>query len=289
MTLNEVYWKGKNILTKVGIEAPAFDVMCIFEFCFNLNRQQTILFRNNHADEVKTAKFFNLVSQRANGRPLQYILGYWNFMGSKFKIGEGALIPRDDTEVLVKEVLALMSKIDRPKILDLCAGPGTVSIILAKNFLKAEIVAVELSSKAMNFLKENLILNNIKNVTPIELDIICDFNKFNFKDFDIIVSNPPYIPTQDLKSLQKEVQQEPQIALDGGNDGLKFYRAIAKNWVKYLKNNGYICLEVGVNQVERVKDILESSGLKCVAVVKDINGISRAITAKKVKHVDFAE
>ena len=102
MTLNEVYWQGKNILTKVGIESPAFDVMCIFEFCFNLNRQQTILFRNNHADEVKTAKFFNLVSQRANGRPLQYILGYWNFMGSKFKIGEGALIPRDDTEVLDK-------------------------------------------------------------------------------------------------------------------------------------------------------------------------------------------
>lgn len=289
MTLSGVYRHGKDILTKAGIESPAFDVMCIFEFCFNLNRQQIVQFRNNHADEVKTAKFLDLVWQRANRRPLQYILGYWYFMESRFKLGEGTLIPRDDTEVLVQEVLSLMNKLDRPKILDLCAGPGTISISLAKRCANAQIIAVDNSKIALKFLKENVALNKTKNVTPMELDIICDFNKFNFNDFDIIVSNPPYIPTKDLKSLQKEVQQEPKIALDGGDDGLRFYRAIAKNWSKFLKNNGYICLEIGVNQFENVKDILESSALECVIVAKDINGINRAIIAKKVESVDFVE
>ena len=289
MTLSEVYRHGKDILTKAGIESPAFDVMCIFEFCFNLNRQQIVQFRNIHADEVKTAKFLDLVWQRANRRPLQYILGYWYFMESRFKLGEGTLIPRDDTEVLVQEVLSLMNKLDRPKVLDLCAGPGTISISLAKRCANAQIIAVDNSKIALKFLKENVALNKTKNVTPMELDIICDFNKFNFNDFDIIVSNPPYIPTKDLKSLQKEVQQEPKIALDGGDDGLRFYRAIAKNWSKFLKNNGYICLEIGVNQSENVKDILESSALECVIVAKDINGINRAIIAKKVESVDFVE
>ncbi len=289
MTLSEVYRHGKDILTEAGIESPAFDVMCIFEFCFNLNRQQIVQFRNIHADEVKTAKFLDLVWQRANGRPLQYILGYWYFMESRFKLGEGTLIPRDDTEVLVQEVLALMNKLDRPKILDLCAGPGTISISLAKRCANAQIIAVDNSKIALKFLKENVALNKTKNVAPMELDIICDFNKFNFNDFDIIVSNPPYIPTKDLKSLQKEVQQEPRIALDGGDDGLRFYRAIAKNWSKFLKNNGYICLEIGVNQGEKVKDILKSSALECVIVAKDINGINRAIIAKKVESVDFVE
>ena len=281
MTLNEVYLRGKKILSQACCDAPAFDAMRIFEMCFGLSRQDVILTRNTFADEVKAAKFFELIRQRASGRPLQYILGRWNFMGNEFKVGEGVLVPRDDTEVLVNAALDCIKDVNSPGILDLCTGPGTIAITLAKQRPDATIVAVELSDVALCYLKENVALNEVKNVIPVQFDVLLGANSFEYDDFDIIVSNPPYIPTSDLKNLQIEVKKEPQMALDGGDDGLKFYRAIARDWTKCLKKDGPLCVEVGQGQANDVKSIFKKAGLDNIAIKHDLSNIERVVVAKK--------
>ncbi len=281
MTLNEVYLIGKKILSEAGCDAPAFDAMRIFEMCFGLSRQDVILTRNAFADETKAAKFFELIRQRASGRPLQYILGRWNFMGNEFKVGEGVLVPRDDTEVVVNAALDCIKDVNSPRILDLCAGPGTIAITLAKQRREATVVAAELSDVALCYLKENIALNGVKNVIPVQFDVLLDADPFEYDDFEIIVSNPPYIPTSDLKGLQLEVQNEPQMALDGGIDGLIFYRAIAQSWTKCLKKGGHLCVEVGQGQANDVKAIFEEAGLADIAIKRDLNNIERVVQAKK--------
>ena len=282
MTLNEVYLQGKHVLKNAKINSYAFDAMRIFEFCFNFDRQDIILYRNSVADTNKTSKFFKLIQQRACGRPLQYILGCWSFMDAKIKVGEGVLIPRDDTEVLVNTALFHLNGKKNPTILDLCAGPGTISINLALKLPHAKIVAVELSQIALEYLDANINLNNVKNVIPVQADVLSDTTNFKFKNFDLIISNPPYIPTCDIKNLQKEVLHEPQMALDGGDDGLKFYHSIAKNWCSLLKNQGCICVEVGIGQANSVAEIFLNTNLKNVEFIKDFNNIDRVVVAKKL-------
>ncbi len=280
MTLNEIYLQGKKILSEAGCDATAFDAMRIFEMCFGLSRQDVILTRNAFADETKAAKFFELIRQRASRRPLQYILGRWNFMGNEFKVGEGVLVPRDDTEVLVNAALDCIKNVNVPRILDLCAGPGTIAITLAKQRPEATVVAVELSEVAICYLKENIELNGVTNVIPVQFDVLLGANSFEYDDFDMIVSNPPYIPTCDLKGLQLEVQKEPQMALDGGENGLIFYRTIAQKWTKCLKKGGHLCVEVGQGQAQHVKAIFKEAGLANIAIKHDLNNIERVVMAK---------
>ncbi len=280
MTLNEVYLNGKNILIKAGIENPAFDAMCIFKLCFKLNRQDIILYRNKTADNRQEKDFFNLIKQRSNGRPLQYILGEWSFMDLKFNVGEGVLIPRDDTEVLVNAALNLIKHIKNPKILDLCSGSGTIALSLAYKRPDADVKAIELSDIALKYLNENIKLNNINNVVALKGDVLTENVKNKFIDFDIIVSNPPYIPTSDIDNLQKEVKNEPIMALDGGDDGLNFYRIIAKKWKVALRKNGMMCFEIGIKQAKDVACILKNENADEIKTIKDLNGIDRVITAK---------
>lgn len=280
MTLNEVYLKGKDILAKAGNENPAFDAMCIFNFCFKLNRQDIVLCRDNIAPAKKTSEYFLMIEQRKNARPLQYILGTWDFMGLKFKVGEGVLIPRDDTEVLINESLNLIKDIKKPRILDLCSGSGAVAISLAKNRPDASIVALELSPAAIRYLKENITLNKTYNVSVLKGDVLKGPEQYNIEKVDLIVSNPPYIPTDDIDMLQLEVKNEPLMALDGGEDGLKFYNVIAKKWKSALKEEGYICAEIGINQSSSVINIFKERGANNIYTVKDINKIDRVVTAK---------
>lgn len=277
MTLNEIYLQGKKILKDAEIKTFSFDTMKIFEFCFNFDRQDIILYKNNVADVQKTQIFFKLINQRAKGRPLQYILGTWNFMDAEIKVGDGVLIPRDDTEVLVNTVLKRLTDIKKPKILDLCAGPGTISISLAQKLANAQIFAVELSEIAINYLKSNIKLNKVENVIPIKFDVLSEKPGFKFEYFDVIVSNPPYIPTADLETLQKEVRYEPKMALDGGADGLKFYRAITENWHEFLKKSGYLCVEIGFGQANDVIKMFNKAEFKNIEAIKDLNGIYRVI------------
>ena len=175
-------------------------------------------------------------------------------MKMTFYVDENVLIPRQDTEILVEEVIKIAKKINAKKILDLCTGSGAIAISLAKYIENSEITAVDISSKALNIAKINSKNNNVENqITFIESDLYKNLPK---EKYDIIVSNPPYIKKEIIKKLDKEVQKEPKLALDGGYDGLDFYRKIVSKADEYLKFHGYLCLEIGYDQKEEVEEII---------------------------------
>lgn len=281
MTLNDIYIKSKLILKEAGNESPAFDCICLLEHCFNVDRHRLIMDGNLEISKDSELKFLNLINERAKGIPLQYLVGEWEFMGIKFKVGKGVLIPREDTEVLVNECINKISKLQTPKILDLCSGSGAVGISIASAREDAEVVCVEYSNEAFKYLKKNTEMNKVKNVFCIKGDIFSDILELKNKKFDAIVSNPPYIKTKDIKDLQIEVKNEPRIALDGGIDGLDFYREISKRWLSYLNDDGVLAVEIGMGQENDVIDIFKCAGLSKIRKVKDINNINRVISAIK--------
>ena len=223
--------------------------------------------------EVETA-LWESVEKRCGGEPLQYILGSWEFYGLPFTVGRGVLIPRADTEVLVDEALRLLEGVENPKIADLCAGSGCIGITLAKNREDAQVTLLELSNDAGNYCQKNIEQNGAKNATLFMRDIL--EGPKDFCELDMIVSNPPYIPAEDMKTLSREVQAEPQMALLGGEDGLDFYRFIISHWTPALKSTGAMVLEVGIHQADAVEQLL-SEQFEQVYIVPDLNNIPRVL------------
>lgn len=280
MTAYELYRTGRDILRSLGIQSADFDAMEIFKFCCGMNRQNLIINKDLVVSQIEGDKFLDCINKRGSGVPLQYILGVWSFMGLDFKVGEGVLIPRDDTEVLVLEAMSLINGKTSVRILDLCSGSGAVAISLAKSFPCCEVVAMEFSPKAYFYLSENMKLNKTENLRCVRADVLRDYNNTDLGKFDLIVSNPPYIPSDDIENLQREVHFEPRIALDGGKDGLVFYECILKNWKSHLNHDGHIAVEIGIGQSGSVKDIFRKNGFCNVKVKKDINEIDRVVLGK---------
>lgn len=215
----------------------------------------------------------SLVNRRLAGEPLQYLLGEWEFYGLPFKVGTGVLIPRSDTETLVDVALEKIKDTPCPEVLDLCSGSGCVAIALGHVRPDAVVTAVELSDLAFAFLRKNVDINHSM-VTAIRKDL---WEYAHPQPVDLLVSNPPYIPREHIASLQTEVQFEPRRALDGGMDGLDFYRAIVRLYQPQLAGNGWLCMEVGVGQNGQVKTILEEHGFTGVGDTKDLGGIPRVV------------
>jgi release factor glutamine methyltransferase len=263
-----------------SIESSSFDAISIFELCFDIDRKELILHKFKKAPDENIKRFFKLINQRVSGKPLQYILGKWKFMSKTFIVEEEVLIPREDTEIIVNVCYDLLKGMNSPRILELCSGSGIISIMLKDKFKDAKITAIEISTKAVDCMKKNLVLHGVKDVKILKQDVLkfLPHNKEEFS-YDLIVSNPPYIPVSHIKFLQKEVKQEPQIALNGGDDGLLFYRAIAQRWSKYIKNTGNIVVEIGINQNESVENIFRDQGFETL-VFKDFYDIDRVICTK---------
>ncbi|MCX4302744.1 MAG: peptide chain release factor N(5)-glutamine methyltransferase [Clostridia bacterium] len=196
-------------------------------------------------------------------------------MGLNFYVNENVLIPQPDTEILVEEVLQLLKQNVSKKILDICTGSGAIAISIAKMQENSTVTASDISEEAINIARKNSVDNN----TDIEFVVSNMFEKINGK-FDIIVSNPPYIEEKVISTLPKEVQKEPYIALFGGEDGLKFYRIIAKEGKKFLNANGYIAVEIGYNQKEKVIELFEKEDYKEVYSKEDFGGNDRIVIAK---------
>lgn len=215
-----------------------------------------------------------------NGKPIQYITNEQEFMKLKFYVDENVLIPQPDTEIIVEKIIDEF-KDKEVKILDLCTGSGAIAISLAKYIKRSKIFATDISNKAIQIAK----LNAEKNLVHKKIDfILSDMFKNIEKDtFDIIVSNPPYIKTKDIANLEKSVQNEPNIALDGGEDGLKFYKIIAENAYKFLNNNGKLYLEIGFDQKKDVINLLEKNNkYKEITCIKDLACNDRLVIASKV-------
>ena len=226
-----------------------------------------------------------LASRRASGEPIQYIIGHVDFYGLKINVGKGVLIPRPETELLVEEAIKLVrsqkpeARSQRIRILDLCTGSGCIALAIAEHFSDADVYGVDKSDTAIQFAILNATENNIKNVHFMKGDLFEPIGKL---EFDCIVSNPPYIKTGDIENLQKEIKDyEPVDALNGGEDGLDFYRRIFENAYKFLKENGIIIFEIGHDQADDVEKIAMNAGFKNVTFIKDYAGIKRVFIGRK--------
>lgn len=222
----------------------------------------------------------SLIERRIRGEPAQYITSRAEFMGMDFLVTKDTLIPRPETEILVNEIYASMGRLETsPFILDLCAGSGNIAVSLAKLIPEAEVIATDISEDALKVAEKNAIRHRVDNRIKFYRGDL--FNAFCFTKnpkFDIIACNPPYIKRAELAYLQKEVRREPGIALDGGEDGLDFYRVIASQSHRYLKKRGSILLEIGFGQKEAVKDIFTSCNIYEVKkIIRDFSSIERAI------------
>ena len=273
--LKDTYIKLRDILARAGIKSPGLEARLLIESATGMSRAAQIACADKELDCEQA--LLELAEKRAKRYPLQYILGSWSFMGIELKVGEGVLIPRDDTEVLVDLCLGYLKDVESPRAVDLCAGSGAIGIALNR-LANASVTAVELSDRAYYFL-----LQNIKNtdITPLKGDVTECYNSFEEEYFDLIVSNPPYIKTDELKTLQPEVGFEPETALDGGADGLDFYREITRLWTPLLKKGGAMAFELGEGQAEPVAAMLERHGYSDIKTALDLGGTKRAIIAVK--------
>ena len=290
MVIRELTARIKDILRSAGIEEYDFDGSCIAEDFLGLDGTQLLLKADEQAADTAARKAIEAAEKRATGYPLQYILGKWEFYGLPFKVGEGVLIPRPDTEILVDTVIEYYrSPRENMRIIDLCSGSGCIAVALKKNIPGAEVTAVENSSEAMPYLVHNARMNDTV-LRYIKGDVMNGALLDNFSDpenvgehikFGCIVSNPPYLTKEEMSELQTEVGYEPKCALDGGIDGLKFYRVIACLWREVLEDNGLLAFEAGYQQCGQVAEIMEKSGFYDVTVKKDLGGNERVIFGYK--------
>ncbi|MBQ9894486.1 MAG: peptide chain release factor N(5)-glutamine methyltransferase [Ruminococcus sp.] len=278
---SQLFSECRTALENSGIDTAHFDTLCIFQ---DMLADKNPLFKPQEAvpDDAEK-RIRELIKKRSEGYPLQYLLGEWEFYGYPIKVGEGVLIPRPDTETLVDQVLEICRKngMTSPKIADLCSGSGCIAIALKKQLPSAEVYSVELSDKALGYLRENIKLNNA-DITVIEGDVLKKETQKQLSRLDIIVSNPPYLTGEEMRELQTEVSHEPGLALYGGNDGLGFYRAITELWRRSLKLGGYIAYEFGEDQHDAVKKILTANSFDNIQFCRDGGGIIRTAAAQKI-------
>ena len=311
MKLQELIQNSKHELDSLNVEDADIKLKILIEYVFKISKEKLILKYKDEINDKKVEEFRKLLKKLENGIPIQYIINNQEFMGLNFYVDENVLIPQPDTEILVEEVIKycnelrnnesedketnkdykeniekepIINKEDKNintktiKILDLCTGSGIIGISIYKYLENVEIYASDISQKALNIAEKNTNLNNAK-INFINSDM---FENIHIKDFDIIVSNPPYIESKVIESLSKEVQNEPKLALDGGEDGLKFYRCILENAKDYLRKNGAIFLEIGYDQKEKIEEILKSYKIyKETKCIKDFGGNNRVIIIKR--------
>lgn len=281
MNFFELFKLGSKKLEENGIEDFEFDALCLLEEAFGFNKNDYFLNRLKTADEEKTDKFLSLIDRRLKGEPLQYILGKWSFMNGEFYVGEGVLIPRQDTELLVEAAAEYInSHKDVKTVCDLCSGSGCVGISIAMMFPEIQVFCVELSDKAFYYLEKNIELNNVKNVSAIKGDITKGFENFDIGEIDVLVSNPPYIETDEISTLSREVQNEPFMALDGGKDGFDFYKVIAEKWLTFLKKDSFAAFECGETQARKLVQIYSEFSSE-TKIHKDLNNIERVVSLIK--------
>ncbi len=286
MKVNELYKEALNKLNEGGIESAQTEARELICEALGLSVTDLYLKSGDDVSSECTDTVNAFCERRLKGEPLQYIIGKWDFMGRTYKVGPGVLIPRPETELLCNEVIKSLKTKEKPLVYDLCAGSGCIGITLKSECPDIYINFVEKSDEAFNYLDEN-ISTHLKNTFLIATkgDI---FDSRAFKDHpaaDIIVSNPPYIKTSDIGSLQKEVTFEPEMALDGGDDGLDFYRNIIFKWKKRLKPDGEFFFEIGEEQGQAVCDMLKEAGFYS-KIIKDYNNHDRIVMGRRKPYVD---
>ena len=262
-------------------ELSPFESENILMTVLGFSRTDLIIRADEEVDDDALTRIKDIKERRKTGEPLQYLLREWSFLGRVYEVGEGVLIPRDDTEVVVSEALSLIPKDQRMNILDLCSGSGIIAVTLKKERPLCRLTAVEKSEEAYAYLLKNTQRNDA-DIDCILSDLSDCAEKFSDGSLDLIVSNPPYIKTSDLPTLQREVLFEPMMALDGGESGYEFYEKIVSLYPKKLRKGGHLAFEIGEGQSGYISSLLTNAGFEDIRVSDDIQGIPRAIIAKKI-------
>jgi release factor glutamine methyltransferase len=275
---DELYDRCVKLLEDKGFgEYCCVEVTWIFQDV--LKNKQIMLNRGEPLTRQQEETITEIVKRRSEGYPLQYLLGGWEFYGLPFKVGEGVLIPRQDTETLVDFVINKYKKTDSLTVVDLCSGSGCIGISLEKNLKCENVICVEKSEKAAEFLRENITLNGSK-ARLVVADVLEKSTAEKIIQADVIVCNPPYLTAEDMENLQTEVTFEPKTALYGGEDGLDFYRAVTRIWKSKLKSGGMLIYEIGMGQEDEVMGILVQQGFENVRCIKDLCGVNRCVYGK---------
>lgn len=271
MKIREALNKGSNILKESDIEYFKEDALELLSVILNTDKINIILNGEESLEEEKEQQYFNFIKRRSEKEPLKYITGYADFFGLVLKVKNGVLIPRVDTETLVEEVISIER--EKKNILDMCCGSGAIGIALAKNIKDVTVTLVDISKIAEEVTKENICRLEVDNAKFIHSNL---FENIDSNKFDVIVSNPPYIRTDVIDTLMEDVKDyEPHLALDGGKDGLYFYNKITKEAITHLSEGGYLCYEIGYDQGDEVRKLMENQGFKNARIIKDLAGNDR--------------
>ena len=280
MKIKEALKKANQILIQNNIDEVFLKSRILLAHILNVEKEYLII----HDDEVLLSlqenEFFEKVNKLCSGVPIQYLTNSQEFMGFNFYVDENVLIPQPDTEILVENVISIIKNLQKScqkeiTVLDLCTGSGIIGVCLKKYLQNVNVLSSDISSNALEIAKKNANLQNVK-IDFIKSDL---FENIDEK-FDVIVSNPPYIKTDKINELSKEVKNEPRLALDGGQDGLDFYRRIIKESTNFFRKTGYLALEIGYDQKEAVENLFKNFKYKEIKIFKDLSDIERVIIGK---------
>lgn len=272
VTVRQAYLQIKQQLEEAQLPNAGWEADVLFEAVTGQKR-----FSMEPAQPLppqQAEKLFQFAEKRAAHYPLQYLCGKWPFMNVELLIGEGVLIPRADTECVAERAISLLRGVKNPTVVDLCSGSGVIAAAIQAELPQAEVTAVELSEDALFYLRKNC-------SRVVQADIFSYQDALAVESVDLIVSNPPYITKEEMAQLQPEVQHEPTMALYGGEDGLTFYRHIAKAYLEKLRCGGFLVFEIGAAQGKAVKELCESLGYQDVTVLQDWAGLDRCVSAKR--------
>lgn len=280
-SLLEVQKQGKTLLKSGNKLNYSYEVDEFLMYLLQCSKVDLMLFEDKVLSDTEIIKFNSFIEDRLKNKPFQYIVGKCEFMGIEFFVGEGVLIPRSDTEVLVETILDINKQQNFQNGLDLCTGSGCIPISINK-FTNIPMIGVDISNKALDFAIKNNKYNNCN--IDFFLGDLFEVVPEKFKqNIDFIVSNPPYIETEETFKLMEEVRDyEPNLALDGGETGLDFYEKITKESVYWLKDGGFLFFEIGYNQGQSVSDILKINGFDVFDVIKDYGGNDRVVYGQKM-------
>ncbi len=271
--------EARHILKDAGVEAYSLEARLLVAKAAGKTGEELLRDLNMYVMPELEKKMMDILRRRAAGEPAAYLTGQWEFYGMPLKITKDVLIPRNDTEVLAEKAIDLLRlKNETTRVLDLCCGSGCLGIAIGANCGHCRVTMADKSPQAVRISRYNVNMNNLaRNVNCIEVDALMPPPRLMGR-YDLIVCNPPYIPSDVIETLDKSVKDfEPRMALDGGRDGLDFYRSVASSWKASLKDRGVMMFEVGYDQAESVKEIMNQNGFWNVCSIKDTQGIDRVV------------
>lgn len=284
-TLTGLLKKGQTILAQAGIEEAGLDAWLLLEYITGKSRAYYFAHGEECVTNENADRYLKLIHRRADHIPLQHLTHQAFFMGYEFYVDDQVLVPRQDTETLVEAGLECMREKNSPRILDMCTGSGCILLSLLKEIPDAVGTGVDLSHQALEVAKRNAVsLEVTDRAAFIKSDLFSDINRDgeSVPVYDMIISNPPYIPTAEIEELMEEVRlHDPRMALDGMEDGLSFYRTITKQAMRFLTQGGWLLYEIGCSQGEDVKKLLETEGFSKIQIKQDLCGLDRVVLGQK--------